>query len=319
MSFPNRVHEVTTKRFSAIEAESTVASTATPADTVASAAAADRVEVLFKSLSLSQQPPPPSLPPAALEFVEKLQKATKVIVLVGAGASVSAGIPDFRTPGTGLYSQLEAYNLPTPKEMWPGGKYKPTLAHYFIKLMHDKNKLLRVFTQNIDSLEHCTGLGKHMIVPAHGNFDSAACVITKKPVPIDEAKHAHLTDDFEALNRKHGTVLVKPSIVFFGEALPERFYDQAMEDFPQCDLLLVMGTSLKVEPFASLIERPRTTVPRMLINREVVGTWLDGGFDFRSKKTRDVLLQGDCDAGCLSLAQALGWEAELQALLSASN
>lgn len=203
--------------------------------------------------------------------------------------------------------------------MWPGGKYKPTLAHHFIKLLHDKNKLLRVFTQNIDSLEHCTGLDKHMIVAAHGNFDSAACVVTKKPVPIDEAKHAHLTGEFEALNRKHGTVLVKPSIVFFGEALPERFYEQAMADFPQCDLLLVMGTSLKVEPFASLIERPKRTVPRMLINREVVGTWLDGGFDFRSPTTRDVLLQGDCDAGCLGLAHALGWEAELHALLQSTT
>lgn len=115
MSSPNRVHAVATKRFSVIEADSTTATTTTAATTTAT----DRVEVLFKSLSLAALPQPPALSPAALEFAEKLRQATKVVVLVGAGASVSAGIPDFRTPGTGLYSQLEAYNLPTRTYMNP--------------------------------------------------------------------------------------------------------------------------------------------------------------------------------------------------------
>jgi NAD-dependent SIR2 family protein deacetylase len=77
--------------------------------------------------------------------------------------STASGIPDFRTPGTGLYSQLEAYDLPTPeaifelsyfrrnpkpfhllaRELFPGG-YPPTRAHSFMKLLHDKGLLLRV-------------------------------------------------------------------------------------------------------------------------------------------------------------------------------
>lgn len=199
--------------------------------------------------------------------------------------------------------------------MWPGGKYSPTLAHYFIKLLDDKQKLLRVFTQNIDSLEHATGLCKSKIVAAHGNFDSASCVFTGKPVPVEDVREAYLNDTHDKLNAKHGTKLVKPDIVFFGEGLPDRFFDRQV-DFADCDLLLVMGTSLKVEPFASLIEGPKSHVPRMLVNREKVGTWRDGGFDFKRETSRDCFFQGDCDDGCLQLATALGWKEDLEKLIA---
>merc|ERR1712096_487295 len=102
--------------------------------------------------------------------------------------------------------------------------------------------------------------------------------------------------------------LVKPDIVFFGEALPESFF-KAMSDFANADLLIVMGTSLKVQPFCSLVDRVAKTVPRLLINREkcgeghMYGYFASAGFDFDSeRKYRDVALLGDCDAGCLKLA-----------------
>ena len=90
----------------------------------------------------------------------------KVIVMTGAGVSVAAGIPDFRTPGTGLYDNLKQYDLPNPqavfeleffrknpkpfftlaKQLYPG-QYNPTAAHYFIKLLVEKGVLLRCYTQ----------------------------------------------------------------------------------------------------------------------------------------------------------------------------
>ena len=102
----------------------------------------------------------------------KAGQCKNVIVMAGAGISVSAGIPDFRTPGTGLYDNLAKYNLPEPtavfdinffrdnpapfyqlaKELFPG-QYRPTPTHNFIRLLHDHGLLLRCFTQNIDSLE----------------------------------------------------------------------------------------------------------------------------------------------------------------------
>ena len=115
---------------------------------------------------------PSSQGPLDLDHVASLIQSVpdeSVIVLVGAGASVSAGIPDFRTPGTGLYDNLQAYNLPYPeaifdigffrhtpepfyklcKEMWPG-QYEPTPAHRFLQKLYEHRKLKRCYTQNID-------------------------------------------------------------------------------------------------------------------------------------------------------------------------
>ena len=127
------------------------------------------------------------------------------------------------------------------------GQYKPTVAHHFIRLLHDKGLLLRCFTQNIDSLEVEAGIPKDMIVSAHGNFDSATCIGTGKQVDVDEVRNAIMSGpaSVDAMNAKHGG-LVKPDITFFGERLPERFF-ACLRDFDRCDLLIVMGTSLTVE------------------------------------------------------------------------
>lgn len=168
------------------------------------------------------------------------------------------------------------------KELFPG-QYKPTPGHNFIRLLHDKGLLLRCFTQNIDSLEAEAGIPKEKIVAAHGNFDSASCIVTGEQVCIDEVRDAIMAGPtgVAAMNEKHGG-LVKPDIVFFGEQLPDRFYQLAgirhpsipelrpgEPDFDKCDLLIVMGTSLVVQPFASLIDRVPKECPRLLLNREV--------------------------------------------------
>jgi NAD-dependent SIR2 family protein deacetylase len=85
-----------------------------------------------------------------------------------------------------------------------------------------------------------------------------------------------------------------------------------VKDFPKCDLLIVMGTSLQVQPFASLTRYPKKGTPRLLINRERVG-------DFNSKSPQDVIMLGDCDHGCIRLAKALGWEADLKELIQARD
>jgi NAD+-dependent protein deacetylase sirtuin 2 len=267
--------------------------------------------------------------------IKGILDAKNIIVMTGAGISVSAGIPDFRTPGTGLYSQLESYNLPYPeaiftldffkknpqpfytlaKEIFPGN-HKPTATHYFLKLLANKKKLLRVFTQNIDSLERISGIDPSLIVAAHGNFDTATCIETGKKIDINEVKESILLGEegWTKMNIKHGG-LVKPDIVFFGENLDERFVSCVKEDFPKCDLLIVMGTSLTVQPFASLINRVPSNTPRLLINKEKVGH-MSGGFKFNKKNTRDVALINDCDSGVRELAEELGWDKELEILIN---
>ena len=99
--------------------------------------------------------------------------------------------------------------------------------------------------------------------------------------------------------------LVKPDIVFFGEQLPDEFHRN--RSLPSsADLCIVMGTSLTVQPFASLPDFCSNGVPRVLINLERVG-----GLGSRPD---DVLILGDCDAGVRRLVAALGWETELEAL-----
>jgi NAD-dependent SIR2 family protein deacetylase len=130
-----------------------------------------------------------------------------IVVMAGAGISVAAGIPDFRSPGTGLYSQLEEYNLPTPesifsidffrenpapfcklaKELFPG-KFKPTLTHAFLRLLQDKGKLYKCFTQNIDNLERLAGVRSELLVEAHGSFSGVHCINCKAEVELIKYK-----------------------------------------------------------------------------------------------------------------------------------
>lgn len=288
-----------------------------------------------------------------LEGIAKhLEKCKNVIVLLGAGVSVSAGIPDFRSPGTGLYDNLQQYGLPFAeaifdldffksnpwpfytlcKELWPG-QYKPTVAHSFISLLHQKGILRRCFTQNIDSLETLSGLPADKVVAAHGNFDSASCVATGKKVPVDDVREAVMKgkDACAELNKKHGG-LVKPDIVFFGENLPARFFEHSESDFPSCDLLIVMGTSLQVHPFAGLIHKVGPEVPRILINRVRVGEdaaahspiraylgWQSAGFQFDVPNSRDVFYGGDCDNGVTELVKHCGWQEEFQTVLNSAT
>jgi hypothetical protein len=140
------------------------------------AAAAQQLSALCLSTKVIQ-PQQPLLESFDLNGVVELIKAgraQRIVVMAGAGISVSAGIPDFRSPGTGLYSQLQRFSLPWPeavfdlryfrhnpkpfcmlaKELWPGyHKHAPTPTHHFLRLLHEKGLLMTVFSQNVDGLE----------------------------------------------------------------------------------------------------------------------------------------------------------------------
>lgn len=222
----------------------------------------------------------------------------KIIVMSGAGISTSCGIPDFRTPGTGLYDNLQRFNLPQPeavfeinyfrnnpdafyqlaKELYPGN-FTPSVTHQFINFLAKKGLLLRHYTQNIDCLDRLAGVSGELIVEAHGSFSSAHCInkSCKKEHSEQWVKEKVFSDQIPKCDKCDA--LVKPDIVFFGEGLPERFHSNHPRDLRNADLLLVIGTSLKVQPFASLTEKVRDSTPRVLINLEKVGMREDSGFD----------------------------------------
>lgn len=248
----------------------------------------------------------------------------------------AAGIPDFRSPGTGLYNNLRKYKLPYPtaifdidyfvhqpkpffalaKELYPG-QFLPTPCHYFIRLLHDKGQLHRHYTQNIDTLDRIAGIPDAQLVEAHGTFHTNHCVKCRHEYTQTWMKAQIFGDRLPKCERC--AALVKPDIVFFGENLPERFYELPERDLgTECDLLIVMGTSLEVHPFAGLVDMVGDRCVRLLINREAVGVGgrRGEGFQFGLEgNRRDVLWEGDCDEGIWWLADQLGWKAELEELI----
>jgi NAD+-dependent protein deacetylase SIR2 len=144
-----------------------------------------------------------------------------------------------------------------------------------------------------------------MIVEAHGSFASQRCIDCKMEFPDTMMRKAVEEKYVPRCLQTSCNGLVKPDIVFFGEALPEVFHrNRALP--AAADLAIVMGTSLTVQPFASLPSFVREEVPRILINLERVG-----GLGSRAD---DVLLLGGCDDGVRKLADALGWLEELETL-----
>ncbi|KAI9106148.1 zinc finger protein [Phlyctochytrium arcticum] len=329
--------------------------------------------------------PEPSLH-AIAQYIKE-NKVKQILVLTGAGISTSAGIPDFRSPGTGLYDNLKKYNLPYPeaifdisyfrrnpqpfftlaRELYPG-TFRSTPCHYFIRLLQDKGILLRNFTQNIDTLERIAGVREEVLVEAHGSFAGAACAgkttvtslpklasslasasgndsLASPPLLIESDQDSSDDDDtYKVVHPGCGKVFstdsirerifkgeipicdscqgyIKPDIVFFGEQLPPKFHEAVATDFFKTDLVIIIGTSLQVAPFSQLINLVPATVPRLLINREIVGiepVSQTRGFDFtgdRHKYRRDAVFLGGCDDGCWALAELLGWKEELQSLM----
>lgn len=253
----------------------------------------------------------------------------RIVVMTGAGISTSAGIPDFRSPDTGLYANLARLNLPyaeavfdisyfrehpepfyvLAKELYPG-KFHPTVSHSFVALLDEKHMLMKLFTQNIDCLERRAGVPGEKIIEAHGSFATQRCIECKTEYPDDLMKEAVNSGHVPHCIVPQCNGLVKPDIVFFGEQLPESFHQNRGAP-AQADLVIVMGTSLSVQPFASLPMFAREETPRVLINKEAVG---DLGC-----RPDDVLVLGDCDAGVRKLADALGWRDQLEEMWAEVN
>ena len=252
----------------------------------------------------------------------KSGRANRIVVMTGAGISTAAGIPDFRSPGTGLYANLARLNLPyaeavfdisyfrdnpepfyvLARELYPG-KFHPTVSHAFIALLAGKSMLQMLFTQNIDCLEREAGVPGDKIVEAHGSFATQRCIDCKEEFPGGKMREHVEAGKVPRCEDCNG--LVKPDIVFFGEALPKDF-DRNTHHTYLADLVLVLGTSLSVYPFAQLPEMVKSEKPRVLFNMERVGNM--------GSRPDDVLVLGECDDGVRRLADELGWREELEDL-----
>lgn len=263
-----------------------------------------------------------------------------IVVFTGAGISTDAGIPDFRSPETGLYHKLGAYNLEKPedifsldffkmnpkpfytlaKEIMPG-TFSPTLTHHFIAMLEEKGLLSHYFTQNIDGLDKIAGVSDEKLILVHGSFDSSHCSVCKESVNNDIAiqamKNGEPLQCFTCINKGKTTCSwIKPDITFFGEALPDKFY-KVLESgaLKKCDLLIIIGTSLRVPPATDVLRDVPEDCPRLLINREAVKSHDNIKFLTDEQKgatmSRDVFMKAEANEGCVHLAATLGFKEEL--------
>ncbi|XP_076819924.1 NAD-dependent protein deacetylase sirtuin-1-like [Clavelina lepadiformis] len=249
------------------------------------------------------------------DVIRLIKSSSKILVLTGAGVSVSCGIPDFRSRD-GVYARLavDFPDLPNPeamfdityfkhdprpffkfaKEIYPG-QYKPSRVHRFINLLEKTDRLLRNYTQNIDTLEQVAGITK--VIQCHGSFATASCQVCKHQVGCDDIRDNIFNQVVprcpKCSSDENG--ILKPDIVFFGENLPEHFHRQMTADKDDADLLIVIGSALKVRPVALIPNSLPGEIPQILINRETL-----------SHLSFDVELLGDGDTIITEICKKLG-------------
>ena len=263
-------------------------------------------------------------------FIQKLKnhEFKKIVFLVGAGISTSAGIPDFRSED-GIFNQIkEKYNLDSPEKFFDidffyknpnlfyefskefySKHYEPTLFHYFMSFINHKNLLYYIFTQNIDNLESKLNIDKEKIIFSHGNLFEASC-----PKCGDKINFSNYLD-YVMNNKvkyceKCGSP-IKSSVIFYGESLSEEFYEKSF-DLLNADLIFIAGTNLEVAPFNKLAYgHTNQNSYRIVINKLRVGRkYVIRGLDYEDANSKDIMLIGDCDEITKMLIKDLGWEKE---------
>jgi NAD-dependent deacetylase len=190
--------------------------------------------------------------------VDLMWQANKFAVLTGAGVSKESGIPTFRDAQTGLWAQYDPQQLASPSGflkdpslVWQWydmrrsklAQVEPNPAHYAIAELEHLVPSLVVLTQNVDGLHRLAG--SKNVVELHGNISTFHCF---DGLHEQGSVQLGLTDP----PRCHCGSLVRPSVVWFGEALPEIALQQAFAAARDCDLMFAIGTSGLVQPAASL-------------------------------------------------------------------
>lgn len=206
----------------------------------------------------------PAVSAAARRLGELIAGADSVVVLSGAGISVPSGIPDFRSPGTGLWENVDPMEVAhidvfrrDPERFWRfyGERFhalehkRPNAAHRLLAELERRGLLDAVITQNIDRLHERAGTRE--LVEVHGTISHSSCLRCGSRHPLAEVR-VRLAADPAGVPRCDCGAPLKPDVVLFGEYLPMRALARAEALAARASLLLCIGSSLEVHPVASL-------------------------------------------------------------------
>jgi NAD-dependent deacetylase len=200
----------------------------------------------------------------AERLADLLRDAECAVVLTGAGVSVPSGIPDFRSPGTGLWENVDPMEVAhidawrrDPGRFWQfyGDRFvslfdkQPNGAHLALAELERRGLVRAVITQNVDRLHRRAG--SERVIEVHGSIDYSICMDCRGKVSLE-----HVMEQLRAAGGipecpTCGTPL-KPGVVLFGEMLPEPAMSEAQALALEADLMVCVGTSLEVYPVAGL-------------------------------------------------------------------
>ncbi|MFO1148818.1 MAG: Sir2 family NAD-dependent protein deacetylase [Alsobacter sp.] len=198
-------------------------------------------------------------------LAERLGQSRRIVALTGAGLSTECGVPDFRSPGSpwrihkpigfaeflaGAETRREAWRRKfAMDDLYQG--VQPGKGHHALVDLARRGLLHRVVTQNIDNLHQVSGLPGDRLVELHGNGSYAACLSCGERHEL-----APIRERFEREREPASCAIcggiVKSATIAFGQAMPEAALRAAVEAASACDLMLVLGSSLVVQPAARL-------------------------------------------------------------------
>ena len=215
---------------------------------------------------MSAGPTPASAPGPAARLARLIEQARSVVALTGAGISVPSGIPDFRSPGTGLWANVNPMEVAhidafrrDPVSFWSfyGQRFQtledkqPNRAHAALVELERAGLLDAVITQNIDRLH--ARAGTRNLIEVHGSISHSICLICGLRYELGDVG-ARLVGDSDGVPRCDCGQPLKPGVVLFGEYLPVDAITRAEALAAGADLMLCVGSSLEVHPVAGLPE-----------------------------------------------------------------
>ncbi|MFM8322382.1 MAG: SIR2 family NAD-dependent protein deacylase [Chloroflexota bacterium] len=193
-----------------------------------------------------------------------IQESRRTVVLTGAGVSTPSGIPDFRSPNSGIWEKFNPFEVasltafrynPQVFYQWMRElaqviyRCRPNPAHYSLARMEQAGVVKTIITQNVDALHHRAGSVN--VLEIHGSLRTMTCTRCYQTVASDEYLGPYLETGAIPHCRSCGAVL-KPDMVLMGEQLPSKTWLAAQAACRACDLMVVVGSSLEVLPVAGL-------------------------------------------------------------------
>ena len=202
---------------------------------------------------------------ACIHLQELIDQADKIVAFTGAGISTESGIPDFRSPN-GLWSRMVPIQFDdfvsseqARLEDWRRrfimnrefSNADPNDGHKALVRLADVGKLTCTITQNIDGLHQKSGLSANHVIEIHGNSTYGACLSCQATSSLEHAKRA-IDETGQAPRCQQCGGFVKAAVISFGQPMPQDTMMRAMRQSAECNLFIVLGSSLQVYPAANL-------------------------------------------------------------------